>query len=37
MEDYYVLILALAATGALAGLIAGLFGIGGGIVMRSLI
>ncbi|MBO6797110.1 sulfite exporter TauE/SafE family protein [Maricaulis sp.] len=33
MEEYYVLILALAATGALAGLIAGLFGIGGGIVM----
>jgi len=33
MADYYVLILALAATGALAGLIAGLFGIGGGIVM----
>ena len=33
MDEYYVLILALAATGALAGLIAGLFGIGGGIVM----
>ncbi len=33
MTEYLPLILALAATGAFAGLIAGLFGIGGGIVM----
>ncbi|MBR9825573.1 MAG: sulfite exporter TauE/SafE family protein [Alphaproteobacteria bacterium] len=33
MTEYLPLVLALAATGAFAGLIAGLFGIGGGIVM----
>ena len=33
MADIWVLVLAMAATGAFAGLIAGLFGIGGGIVM----
>ncbi|MHA6288301.1 sulfite exporter TauE/SafE family protein [Maricaulis sp. CAU 1757] len=33
MADIAVLVLAMAATGALAGLIAGLFGIGGGVVM----
>lgn len=33
MEEFAVLIIALALTGALAGLVAGLFGIGGGIVM----
>jgi uncharacterized membrane protein YfcA len=33
MAEYTLLIVALAATGAFAGLIAGLFGIGGGVVM----
>jgi uncharacterized membrane protein YfcA len=33
VEEFAVLIIALALTGALAGLVAGLFGIGGGIVM----
>lgn len=33
MTDIWILVLAMAATGAFAGLIAGLFGIGGGIVM----
>ena len=33
MTDIVILVLAMAATGAFAGLIAGLFGIGGGIVM----
>ena len=33
MTDIWVLVVAMAATGAFAGLIAGLFGIGGGIVM----
>jgi uncharacterized membrane protein YfcA len=33
VEEFGVLIIALALTGALAGLVAGLFGIGGGIVM----
>lgn len=33
MTEIWILVLALGATGALAGLIAGLFGIGGGIVM----
>lgn len=33
MQDIWVLVLAMAATGAFAGLIAGMFGIGGGIVM----
>ena len=30
MQDIWVLVLAMAATGAFAGLIAGMFGIGGG-------
>lgn len=33
MSDILILVIALAATGAFAGLIAGLFGIGGGVVM----
>ena len=33
MTDMLVLIAAMAATGAFAGLVAGLFGIGGGVVM----
>ena len=33
MTDIVILVLAMAATGAFAGLIAGLFGIGGGIVL----
>jgi len=33
MTDIWILVVAMAATGAFAGLIAGLFGIGGGIVM----